>query len=190
MFCLFLDRNAFTSMQGKNIRILHFGPEPHIHFTTKKEKESTRVIAADIHAEGMTCADGTRVQTDVQRIAFDSESFDAIVCIHLLEHVENDILALHELFRVLKPGGAAYIMVPFAPIPASRELGRPDPLLFGHVREYSQQDFEQRLHEFYVNAIAPLSIMTPEEQRLFQIPDHQVIFICQKAVPDWPSSGK
>ncbi len=113
-----------------------------------------------------------------------SDAFDAIICIHLLEHVEDDALALHELARVLRPGGVAYIMVPFAPIPASRELGRPDPLLFGHVREYSQSDFAERLHEFAVEAISPLSIMSPEEQHLFQIPDHQVIFACRKELKE------
>lgn len=190
MFSLFLTRLAPIAFDGKNAPILHFAPDKHICLQGEKSAGDRTIIAADIQLAGMASTNGRRVLSDVQHIGIRSDSLDAIICIHLLEHVENDALALHEFFRVLKPGGAAYVMVPFAPIAASRELDRPDPLLFGHVREYSQQDFAERLHEFDVECILPLTIMTPEEQCLFQIPDHQVVFICRKAVPNWPSSGK
>ena len=41
-----------------------------------------------------------------------SGKFDAVICIHVLEHVEDDIMAIEELARVLKPGGWAFISVP------------------------------------------------------------------------------
>ena len=41
-----------------------------------------------------------------------SETFDAIICMHALEHVQEDRTAIHELYRVLKPGGWAGISVP------------------------------------------------------------------------------
>ncbi len=41
-----------------------------------------------------------------------SNAFDAIVCIHVLEHVEHDRQTMAELYRVLKPGGWALISAP------------------------------------------------------------------------------
>lgn len=41
-----------------------------------------------------------------------SATFDAVICIHVLEHIDEDRSAMRELFRVLKPGGWAMITVP------------------------------------------------------------------------------
>ena len=46
---------------------------------------------------------------------FGDSSFDAIICSHVLEHVEDDRRAMRELFRVLRPGGWCLIFVPLAP---------------------------------------------------------------------------
>lgn len=50
---------------------------------------------------------------DVHKLPLPDESVDAIICIALLEHVENPLLAMDEMYRVLKPGGYIYIYVPF-----------------------------------------------------------------------------
>lgn len=50
---------------------------------------------------------------DVHHLPFPNNSEDAIVCIAVLEHVENPIRAMEEIFRCLKPGGYAFIYVPF-----------------------------------------------------------------------------
>jgi SAM-dependent methyltransferase len=42
-----------------------------------------------------------------------SDSFDLIVCLHVLEHVEKLVDATGELFRLLKPGGLLFVEVPF-----------------------------------------------------------------------------
>jgi SAM-dependent methyltransferase len=41
-----------------------------------------------------------------------AESFDALLCIHVLEHIQNDRTAMAELYRILKPDGWAGISVP------------------------------------------------------------------------------
>lgn len=53
-------------------------------------------IVGDIHA--LPCAD---------------ESIDAIICVSVLEHIENPQLAVKEMYRVLKPGGFCYVYAPF-----------------------------------------------------------------------------
>ncbi len=50
---------------------------------------------------------------DVHNMPFDDNSIDAIICMAVLEHVENPIKAYKEIYRVLKPGGYVFIYVPF-----------------------------------------------------------------------------
>lgn len=50
---------------------------------------------------------------DIHALPFADDSQDAIICIAVLEHVENPILAFQEMYRTLKPGGYCYIYVPF-----------------------------------------------------------------------------
>ena len=48
---------------------------------------------------------------DIEAIAVPDASYDCVVCSHVLEHVD-DAKALCEIYRVLKPGGVALIMLP------------------------------------------------------------------------------
>jgi ubiquinone/menaquinone biosynthesis C-methylase UbiE len=58
--------------------------------------------------------DGTQamVAADITALPFDDDSFDVVLCSHVLEHVEGEQQALAEIQRVLKPGGWAALMVP------------------------------------------------------------------------------
>lgn len=50
---------------------------------------------------------------DVQDMQFDDQSFDAVVCWSILEHVPYPHKAIAELTRVLKPGGHIWVQLPF-----------------------------------------------------------------------------
>jgi SAM-dependent methyltransferase len=56
--------------------------------------------------------DGVRNE-DVTRLTFEGASFDAVLCCDVLEHVPEHERALCELRRVLRPGGALLLTVPF-----------------------------------------------------------------------------
>lgn len=50
---------------------------------------------------------------DVQDLPFKDEELESIVCIAVLEHVENPIKSAEEMYRTLKKGGKLYVYVPF-----------------------------------------------------------------------------
>ncbi len=52
------------------------------------------------------------VQLSGEALPFKSQSFDLVLCLDYLEHVENDDLALKEIARVLKNGGQAILVTP------------------------------------------------------------------------------
>jgi predicted SAM-dependent methyltransferase len=85
---------------------------------------------------------------------YEDEKFDVLLCSHVLEHIEHDEKAIAELFRVLKRGGFAIIMVPIllnlendyenfnlkTPEERWKHFGQDD-----HVRLYSKNGFVSKL---------------------------------------------
>ncbi|MBK6634354.1 MAG: class I SAM-dependent methyltransferase [Chitinophagaceae bacterium] len=57
--------------------------------------------------------EGVDDKLDLQDLhLYKDHSFDVFVCSHILEHVDDDIKAMKELYRILKPGGWGIAMVP------------------------------------------------------------------------------
>jgi len=50
---------------------------------------------------------------DIHNLPFGDNSLDAVICLAVLEHVEEPQQAVKEIYRVLKPGGYCFIYVPF-----------------------------------------------------------------------------
>jgi len=53
--------------------------------------------------------------SDLRRSPFDGETFDWVFCSHVLEHIRELDVCINEILRMLKPGGLAWIQVPFEP---------------------------------------------------------------------------
>jgi ubiquinone/menaquinone biosynthesis C-methylase UbiE len=68
------------------------------------------------HARERCGADRFRVG-DIERIPFPDNTFDAVVCLGVLEYLDTDAQALREIERVLKPGGKAVLSTPSAICP-------------------------------------------------------------------------
>ena len=84
---------------------------------------------------------------DVTKLPFRDEAFDIVICSEVLEHVQDNVLAIRELVRVLKPGNDLVVSVPsFFPericwtISESyhREPG-------GHIRIYKKKELKNLL---------------------------------------------
>jgi hypothetical protein len=55
--------------------------------------------------------------TNIYALPYADDTFDAVILSEILEHVDDDVAALKEIFRVLKPGGVVAITVPNADYP-------------------------------------------------------------------------
>jgi hypothetical protein len=117
--CLSLERHRLiwlylkekTTFFTAQLKVLHMAPEP--CFMERFEKQhGANYITADIESPL------AKVKMDIHNLPFGDNHFDAVLCNHVLEHVKNDIQAMSEVRRVLKPGGWAIMQVPFfAPVP-------------------------------------------------------------------------
>jgi SAM-dependent methyltransferase len=86
---------------------------------------------------------------DATRLPFADGAFDAVVCSEVLEHVPDDVGALAELVRVLRPGGPLAVTVP-AWLPEKINWMLSDDyhapaVAGGHVRIYSATELKARL---------------------------------------------
>ena len=80
------------------------------------------------------------IHFDLHDIPLEDNLYDFFICNHVLEHVEDDLKVLSEIFRVLKPGGRAILQVP---LDYSRELTYEDKeIVSPHEREkhFGQKD--------------------------------------------------
>lgn len=85
--------------------VLHVGPGPAlVHWFTSLE--GLRYVTLDLDSPL------AMVRADATDLPFEDESYDLLVCLHVLEHIEDDGAAIREFFRVLAPGGRAVIQVP------------------------------------------------------------------------------
>ncbi len=71
----------------------------------------------------------------------DSEArFDTVVCINVLEHIEDEDRALREMLRLLKPGGRLALLVP-----QGMWLYGPFDKKIGHYRRYSPEGLQRAI---------------------------------------------
>jgi SAM-dependent methyltransferase len=180
MLHMYLDRRPPAFMQRSG-GVLHFAPEPHLH-PWMDRIDGLRVFGTDYDVNTIrACGRPPRFASDMMYLALRDASMDGIFCIHVMEHVPVDHKGLQELFRVLKPGAEAVLMVPLMMgWKESQEFGTPDPNQFGHVRGYSPLDFEHRLTMFSYEKIMPRDFLSAEEVKRYVIPDSQVIFLCRR----------
>jgi predicted SAM-dependent methyltransferase len=189
--CLALERHRLmqlylqykTNFYTSNPHVLHVAPE--YCFI----KRFSRLLG-DFYTTADLESPLAKVKMDVQAIPFPDNSFEVIFCNHLLEHVENDIKALQELYRVLKPGGWGIIQ---SPINYRRATTYEDPSIvdpeertkhFGqhdHVREFGA-DYAQRLAKggFEVRVINYAETLPPSIIKRHALPENEIIYHVRK----------
>jgi len=111
--CLSLERHRLmylylkekTDFFTRDLKVLHIAPEQ-CFYKRFRALENLDYITGDLESP---IAD---VHFDVQAIPFSDETYDVVICNHVLEHVDDDTKAMSEIYRILKPGGFAILQVP------------------------------------------------------------------------------
>lgn len=180
MWLYLKDRTDFFSKPHK---LLHIAPE--LCFIDKfKAMENLDYTTADLESP---LAD---VKMDVHDIPFDDSTFDVVFCNHVMEHVDDDIKAISEIHRVLKPGGWAIIQ---SPQDYSREETLEDPSITDpkereriywqsdHVRLFGM-DYGKRLEKagFHVTEDKYVMELPAETVKRYALPAKEIIYFCAK----------
>jgi SAM-dependent methyltransferase len=77
--------------------VLQIAPDTGLEFRLRRMK-GIRYLSGDLQEpEAM-------VQLDLTNLNLPDQCFDVIICLHVLAHISNDRRAMHEIFRVLRPG--------------------------------------------------------------------------------------
>ena len=107
-------------------------------FSRRLAELGFQVTSTDVSPEAVELlqqAPGRAFEADLTSLPFEDKSFDAAVLAEVLEHIEDDQLALREIQRVLRPGGVLALSVP-----ANPRLFGPSDVWAGHVRRYTRPE--------------------------------------------------
>ncbi len=173
---LFLKKetNFFTA----SLKVLHFAPEQAFYKRFRKLKNLT-YTTTDLNSP---LAD---VKADICNLPFPPNSFDVILCNHVLEHIPDDTKAMQELYRVLKPGGWGVFQIPQD---LNRETTFEDNAItdkaerakifgqYDHVRIYGRDYFEKlRATGFNVVEINFTAQLTDTEVERYRLAKGEII---------------
>ncbi|MBA4277746.1 class I SAM-dependent methyltransferase [Flavobacterium sp.] len=175
------ETDFFSSKEKK--KVLHFAPEQAFYKLFRNQK-NIQYTTTDLFSP---LAD---VKADICNLPFEDNSYDIIFCNHVLEHIPDDTKAMHELYRILKPGGMAILQIPqdlkrdvtYADDSITDEKERA--AIFGqydHVRIYGRDYFDKLrsigfkvIEEDYTNKIAP------ELVEQYCLAQGEIIPVCHK----------
>lgn len=141
LLMLFLQKK--TDLFARKPKMLHVAPELFFESIFMKRLGSNYLTADLFNPNAM-------VKMDICDIQYPDNSFDAIYCSHVLEHVPDDQQAMREFCRILKTNGWAILNVPITREKTFEDPSIVDPKerlkVFGqedHVRCYGRDYFER-----------------------------------------------
>ena len=166
-------------------RLLHVAPEVALmrKFHKIYAAQPADYVTADLESP---LAD---MHFDIQHIPLEDESFDAVICNHILEHVEDDHQAMREILRILRKGGWGVIL---SPIDMQREETFEDDTItdeaertrifgqYDHRRIYGR-DYAKRLEKagFEVYECDYANFIPAKEKELYALTD-ELLYIVRK----------
>lgn len=181
---LYLEQR--TRLFEDRVKVLHFAPECFLYEMFSK-LPNIDYHACDLNPDRYS--KGVH-KMDITDIDYLDNTFDVILCIHVLEHISDDKKAMSELYRVLKKGGFAILQVPvdinlertYEDFTITTRSGRS--IAFGHpehVRVYGR-DYKDRLESigFNVKADDFVKSLSPEDQCRYVLTKDEEIYVCTK----------
>jgi glycosyltransferase involved in cell wall biosynthesis len=124
-FLLRCERVIATDLDAKYLQILHHLFDPYTHVTIGRFDLNGRPAGAE--ADGEVALTGT-------------ERMDTVVCLNVLEHIEDDEQALRTLYGLLESGGRLLLLVP-----ALRSLYGSLDRALDHFRRYERAEILDKL---------------------------------------------
>ena len=172
-----------TNVFSKKIKLLHFAPEAAFHEIFKKSNN----ISYDTIDLNSPLA---KIKADICNLPLEDNTYDFILCNHVLEHINDDIKAMSELYRVLKKGGIGIFQIP---IDINRDKTFEDSSIkdpkernkvfgqYDHVRIYGM-DYYDRLKSvgFSVEQIKYADNLTKDEIKKYCLNSNEIIPVCKK----------
>ena len=172
-----------TQIFKKKFKVLHVAPEQAFY------KKFIKLNNLDYVTFDMN-SPIAKIKGDICNLPFSENQFDFILCNHVLEHVNDDIAAMLELFRVLKKNGVAILQVP---IDLTKNKTYEDSTItdkkermkafgqYDHVRTYGKDYFE-RLEKsgFKVEKNFYSKNFSDKEIYKYGINKNEIIPICRK----------
>ena len=155
-YAMFLDKLMAETPIGAKLKILDFSP-------SKPFEEYMRWNNTFDYTTADGLLDTYDIVVDVQNMVnLADNTFDGVICSHVLEHVPDDVKAMREIYRVLKPGGWAILMAPINLTRTEieedftvesiaerwRRFGQDD-----HLRVYSKKGYMDRIQESGFNLL-------------------------------------
>lgn len=147
LYALWVNDQIESGTLDRRARVIHFAPEAALSAMIRR-RGLFDYRTADIGMEGVD------YRENLMSLTFADESFDFFICSHVLEHVENDDVAIRELLRVTRVGGRGLLMAPII-VGLPHTLEDPSATseadrwrLFGqhdHVRLYAHDDYVSKI---------------------------------------------
>lgn len=173
------ETDFFTAQK----KVLHFAPEQAFYQLFRKQK-NLDYTTTDLLSP---LAD---VKADICNLPFEDNTYDVILCNHVLEHIPDDTKAMQELYRVLKPGGLGIFQIPQD---LNREVTFSDDSItdakqrakifgqYDHVRVYGRDYFDKlRSIGFEVNEVDYTRTLSPELVARYCLAPGEIIPVCSK----------
>lgn len=171
--CLSLERHRLIWLYLQNRTdffknkksILHIAPEA-CYIQRFEKIHGEQYITADIESPL------AKVKMDIHQIPFPENQFDVILCNHVLEHVRDDIQAMREMYRVLKPGGFVILQIPFFnPVPD--QTFEDDSITDKREREkiFGQDDHVRKYGKDYATRITQSGLIAVQDEYVNSLPD-------------------
>lgn len=183
---LYLERytSFLNSTPEKRLSVLHVAPEQCFYGRFNKLSH-LEVVGFDQNSPL------AEVKGDLRALPFEDERFDVVFCNHVLEHIADDLAAMKELYRVLKPGGWGIVQVPMK---ADLLKTYEDPSIttaaerekqfgqYDHVRWYGREDYFTRLEQagFVTEALRVSELFTADEIERFVLDIDEILPIIRR----------
>lgn len=130
----------FDELSGSELNVLDLGSATGgntLHLS-KMGHSVTSVEYSDIGVAIQKTKGLFPIQADARNLPFSNNSFEVVICLDVLEHIEEDDLVIQEIHRVLKSGGRFLISVPEDP-----KMWSSHDEAVNHVRRYTKNSLEQ-----------------------------------------------